>query len=80
MKTYGGVDVLFHVFLTSALVGGGQLHSQDALLPGRDPRQHGVYIIYLPKYSASKRQPIYANSFKKFYSEESKTCWDAYPF
>jgi hypothetical protein len=37
MKTYGGVKVQSHVFLTSAL-GGGQLHAPAALLPGKSPR------------------------------------------
>jgi hypothetical protein len=38
MKAYSGVDVQTHVFLTSVLVGGGQLHAPAALLPGKDPR------------------------------------------
>jgi hypothetical protein len=37
MKTYGGVDVYILVFLTSALVGGGQLHAPAALSPGKQP-------------------------------------------
>jgi hypothetical protein len=36
MKKYGGVDVQIHVFLTSALVGGGQLHAPAALTPGKE--------------------------------------------
>jgi hypothetical protein len=38
MKTYGGgVDVQIHTFLTSVLVGGGQLHASAALPPGIQP-------------------------------------------
>jgi hypothetical protein len=37
MKTYEGVDVLIHVFLTSALVGEGQLHNPAAVSPGKEP-------------------------------------------
>jgi hypothetical protein len=33
MKTYVGVDVLTHIFLTLALVEGGHLHATAALLP-----------------------------------------------
>jgi hypothetical protein len=33
MKTYGGMDVQIHVFLTSAQVGDEQLHAPAALLP-----------------------------------------------
>jgi hypothetical protein len=42
MKTYGGVDVLTHVFLTSALVGDEWSASRpDRLTPGeRVPRTH----------------------------------------
>jgi hypothetical protein len=36
MKTYGGVDVLTHIFLISALVG-GELHAPAALPPGKEP-------------------------------------------
>jgi hypothetical protein len=35
MKAYGGVDVMIHVSLTSALV--GELHRPAALLPGKYP-------------------------------------------
>jgi hypothetical protein len=38
MKAYVGIDVLIHVFLSSALVAVGQLHVPAALLPsGRVP-------------------------------------------
>jgi hypothetical protein len=38
-KTYGGVDVWIHVFLTSALIAGiGQLHVPTALPPGKSSR------------------------------------------
>jgi hypothetical protein len=37
MKAYRGVDVYIHLFLTSALVGGGQLHAPAALPPGKAP-------------------------------------------
>jgi hypothetical protein len=38
MKTYGGVDVLFQILLTSALAGGErQLHTPAALHPGKQP-------------------------------------------
>jgi hypothetical protein len=38
MKTYVGVDVYIHVFLTSALVGGEWPASRlAALLPGKEP-------------------------------------------
>jgi hypothetical protein len=33
MKEYGGVDVYTLIFLTSALVGSGQLHAPAALHP-----------------------------------------------
>jgi hypothetical protein len=35
MKTHGGVDVLIHIFVTSALVGGEW--SAPALLAGKEP-------------------------------------------
>jgi hypothetical protein len=39
MKTYRGVDVQIHIFLTSVLVEvGGQLHVPAALPPGTNPR------------------------------------------
>jgi hypothetical protein len=39
MKTYRGVDVEIHIFLTSALVGvSGQLHAPAALPLGKSPR------------------------------------------
>jgi hypothetical protein len=40
MKTYWGVDVWIHIFLTSALIGvvSGQLHAPAALAPGKSPR------------------------------------------
>jgi hypothetical protein len=38
MKTYGGVDVVIHVFLTSALVGCGQFHAPTALSPWKSTR------------------------------------------
>jgi hypothetical protein len=37
MKTYGGVDVQIHVFLTSAQVGDGQLQAPAAFPPGKEP-------------------------------------------
>jgi hypothetical protein len=38
MKSYGGVDVEIHIFLTSTLVGGsGHLHAQANLSPGKEP-------------------------------------------
>jgi hypothetical protein len=38
MKTYGGVDVQIHVFLTSALVEvSGQLHALAPLPPKEEP-------------------------------------------
>jgi hypothetical protein len=37
MKTYGGVDVWIHAFLTSELVVSGQLHAPAALPPGKEP-------------------------------------------
>jgi hypothetical protein len=37
MNTYWGVDVLIHVFLTSTLVGGRQLHTPAALPSGKEP-------------------------------------------
>jgi hypothetical protein len=36
MKTYGGVDVYIHIFLTSALVGG----EWSALPAGKEPPVH----------------------------------------
>jgi hypothetical protein len=43
MKAYGGLDVYIHVFLTSALVGGGHLHAPAAFTPGeRVPGIHWV--------------------------------------
>jgi hypothetical protein len=39
MKTYGGVDVLIHIFLTSALVGGEWSASRPCrFTPGKSPR------------------------------------------
>jgi hypothetical protein len=38
MKTYGGVDVYIHIFLTSALEVSGQLHAPAALPLGKSPR------------------------------------------
>jgi hypothetical protein len=35
-KFVWGVDVQIHVFLTTALFGGGQLHAPATLLPGKD--------------------------------------------
>jgi hypothetical protein len=35
--TCGGVDVQIHIFLTSALVGGGQLHAPAALTAENEP-------------------------------------------
>jgi hypothetical protein len=43
MKAYGGVDVYIHIFLTSTLVGDGQLHAPAALLPGE--RAPGIHWI-----------------------------------
>jgi hypothetical protein len=38
MKTYGGVDVYIHIFLTSVLGGvSGQLQAPTALHPGTEP-------------------------------------------
>jgi hypothetical protein len=38
LKTYGGIAVEVHVFLTSALVGGScHLHALVSLLPGKEP-------------------------------------------
>jgi hypothetical protein len=37
MKAYGEVDVHIQIFLTLALVGGGQLHDLAALPPGKEP-------------------------------------------
>jgi hypothetical protein len=44
MKTYGGVDLWMHVFLTSALVGGEWLASRsDRFTPGeRVPDTHWI--------------------------------------
>jgi hypothetical protein len=43
MKKYVRVDVKIHVFLTSALVGGGQLHAPVALtLCKRGPDTHWI--------------------------------------
>jgi hypothetical protein len=36
VKAYGGLDAELHIFLTSALVGGDQLHAPAALLPGKE--------------------------------------------
>jgi hypothetical protein len=38
MKTYGGVNVYIHIFLTSALEESGQLHGSAALPPGKNRR------------------------------------------
>jgi hypothetical protein len=38
LKTYGGVDVYIHIFLTSALVGGEWLASRlGRFIPGKEP-------------------------------------------
>jgi hypothetical protein len=38
MRTYGGVDVYIHIFLTSVLLEvSGQLHAPAALPPGKEP-------------------------------------------
>jgi hypothetical protein len=37
MITYGGVEVLFHTFLTSALYGSSQIHSPAALSLEKEP-------------------------------------------
>jgi hypothetical protein len=37
MKAYGGADVQIHIFFTSALADGGQLHDPAALTPGKGP-------------------------------------------
>jgi hypothetical protein len=42
MKAYKRMDVYTHVFLTSALAGGGQLHVPVALPPGRFPGTHRI--------------------------------------
>jgi hypothetical protein len=44
MKTYGGVDVYIHIFLTSALVGGEWSASRpDRFIPGeRAPDTHWI--------------------------------------
>jgi hypothetical protein len=41
MKTYGGVDVKIHIFLTSALLGGEW--SPCRFIPGKEPR--GTHFI-----------------------------------
>jgi hypothetical protein len=39
MKTPGRMDILNHVFFTSALVGTGYPHAPTALPPGKEPRR-----------------------------------------
>jgi hypothetical protein len=43
MKAYGGVDVLIHIFLTSALAGGEWSASRPChFIPEEDPRTHWI--------------------------------------
>jgi hypothetical protein len=43
MKTYGGVDVYIHIFLTSALVGGEWSASRPChFTPGKAPGTHSI--------------------------------------
>jgi hypothetical protein len=37
MKMHRGVDVYIHIFFTSALVGGGQLHAPASLSLEKEP-------------------------------------------
>jgi hypothetical protein len=55
MKTYGGVDVQIHVFLTTALVGGGWL----ALLSGKElPVPTGKRKTLVPTGTPNVTSPL----------------------
>jgi hypothetical protein len=43
MKTYGGVDVQIHIFLTPALVGDWSASRPCRFTPGKEP--HGTHFI-----------------------------------
>jgi hypothetical protein len=55
MKAYGGVDLQLHVFLTSELVGGGQIHAPAALPPGKEPPVPiGKEAVWAPELGEEK--------------------------
>jgi hypothetical protein len=51
MTAYGGVDVQINIFLTSALVQGGQLHAPAALSRGKARRTLWVGVWVDPRAS-----------------------------
>jgi hypothetical protein len=54
MKTYGGVDVHIHIFLTSALVGGEWSASRPCrFTPGKSPR-YPLVNYNIENYETSK--------------------------
>jgi hypothetical protein len=69
MKTYVGVDVLIHIFLTSALVGGEWSASRPCFLsPGKSPR----YPFYRRLGGPQSRSGRYGEA-KIFYSTRTLT-------
>jgi hypothetical protein len=81
-KMYGGVEVQFHAFFTSALLEvNGQLHAPATLPPEKDPRYALARRLGGPRNRSVRGNVIIRRPFEKFvdssYYSESELCGGA---